>query len=595
MLRAAKIHESGCLGKMGRRANGLALAVCHALLGLGYATTCAVADPPANPAPTPPGNAAPAGQPPRPILPEPIFTRQTQFSIPFRLGPAPNDAAKPVEVLLGVSVDSGRTWSLAATVKPEQGSFVFRAPHDGEYCFSIRTRDKQGKFQPDAPPQPEMLVVVDTIVPRLDLRATRGSAGELLADWQAVDPNLQPESVRIEYQTSPNDGWEPVAIDAPRDAQRHSVVGQSTWWPKAGGGPLTVRAQVLDRAGNAAVNQVVITPDGARTAGNTVSEPRSVGVPPGPSGRYPAAPSGGVTWPAETRTATRPAAPQPPPQTGSPDDRWRSSAHPAQTVGTAGGSVIRPAATRSDDSSAAGGNSAGVPVTSGNAEPLDFSVLPPGQRARMVKSRSFEIEYDIESIGPSGISKVELWGTRDGGRTWGSFGIDADNRSPLLVRVDHDGIYGFRIVVQSGGGAGGMSPQPGELPDLWIGLDRTRPAAKITSVDVGKDGTELAIRWEASDQLMESRPISLLMSDRPAGPWTPFASGLENTGSYVWPLDDRVPDQLYLRIEARDEAGNLGMYELAEPVTLHRQRPQGRIRGVRPVEQTQRTLPTRRR
>ncbi len=36
-------------------------------------------------------------------------------------------------------------------------------------------------------------------------------------------------------------------------------------------------------------------------------------------------------------------------------------------------------------------------------------------------------------------------------------------------------------------------------------------------------------------------------------------------------------------LEARDEAGNLGMYELAEPVTLHRQRPQGACERLSPA------------
>ena len=68
---------------------------------------------------------------------------------------------------------------------------------------------------------------------------------------------------------------------------------------------------------------------------------------------------------------------------------------------------------------------------------------------------------------------------------------------------------------------------------------------------------------------------------RAAGPWTPIASDLENTGSYNWRLDNRVPAQVFLRLEARDEAGNSGVYVSQQPVSLDRQRPQGRIRGVR--------------
>jgi hypothetical protein len=201
----------------------------------------------------------------------------------------------------------------------------------------------------------------------------------------------------------------------------------------------------------------------------------------------------------------------------------------------------------------------------------------------MVNSLSFELEYDLESVGPSGVAKVELWGTRDGGRTWSSFGVDDDNRSPLAVKVDGEGIYGFQIVVQSGSGFGGRPPMAGDLPDLWIGVDLTRPAAKITGAEVGKDDDELVVRWESADENPDPRPISLSFSERAGGAWSPIASGLENTGSYTWRLDSRVPDQIFLRLEARDEAGNVGIFESAEPISLDRQRPKGHIRAVRPV------------
>ena len=82
----------------------------------------------------------------------------------------------------------------------------------------------------------------------------------------------------------------------------------------------------------------------------------------------------------------------------------------------------------------------------------------------MVNARAFELEYEIDSVGSSGVGKVELWGTRDAGRTWSIFGIDPDNRSPLPVNLEAEGIYGFRIVVQSGSGLGGRAPRAAIRP-----------------------------------------------------------------------------------------------------------------------------------
>jgi hypothetical protein len=102
----------------------------------------------------------------------------------------------------------------------------------------------------------------------------------------------------------------------------------------------------------------------------------------------------------------------------------------------------------------------------------------------------------------------------------------------------------------------------------------------------GPHAGELLIRWEASDAAMAARPISLLFSDRPGGQWSIIAAGLDNSGQYAWRPDSRAPDKIYLRIEARDEAGNVGSFEANQPVMLDRIRPEGHIRAVRPTGDT---------
>jgi hypothetical protein len=121
------------------------------------------------------------------------------------------------------------------------------------------------------------------------------------------------------------------------------------------------------------------------------------------------------------------------------------------------------------------------------------------------------------------------------------------------------------------------------VPDIWIGVDLTRPTCQITSTEVSPDASELVIRWRAADDVLDPRPIALYFSPGAQGPWTPIASGLENTGSYRWQLDTRVPPRIALRLEVRDEAGNVATSDTADPVALDRQRPEGRIRGVRPI------------
>ena len=90
---------------------------------------------------------------------------------------------------------------------------------------------------------------------------------------------------------------------------------------------------------------------------------------------------------------------------------------------------------------------------------------------------------------------------------------------------------------------------------------------------------------------MAAAPISLSFSLSPAGPWNPIATGLENTGHYAWAIDGRTPSRLYLRLEARDEAGNVGTCVSLQPVVLDISAPKAHILDVRPVGQSGQRLP----
>jgi hypothetical protein len=233
----------------------------------------------------------------------------------------------------------------------------------------------------------------------------------------------------------------------------------------------------------------------------------------------------------------------------------------------------------------------GAKYTSPSGPALERSAaadLPPGERPRMVNTRFFELDYDVDSVGPSGIGRVELWGTTDGGKNWRRLPVGTEKPKVLTVSVDDEGVYGFRMVVTNGAGLGGRPPVPGDLPDIWIGVDLTKPTARIASAQQGVDSEaqSLIISWQADDKSLAARPISLLFRQDPKGSWISIASGLENTGRYAWPIDSRTPSQLYLRLEVRDEAGNIGIHELAEPVSIDQSRPTARIREVRPLSET---------
>jgi len=482
-----------------------------------------------------------------PTMPAPIATRQTLFSIPFRVDQPADASRQPVEVQLLVSHDNGAHWQFYTRALPNQKQIPFRTATDGEYWFAVRTVDRAGKLHPENISGPGLRVIVDTIPPQMQLSAQCGQAGQINVQWRINELHPKPDSLSLQYRTSPNGPWQTVALSEKNSTVSENMqTGEVSWWPQPGSHEIQIRAEVADSAGNKSVSHAQIKID------------------------QDAAPKPAL---AATRVGDSDASQQP-----------------------AAGGTERLASRLNAAGSQTGAVPLGVNPPIGNryqasgkiSDDPDLRLLPPGERPRMINTRMFELDYDLESVGPSGISRVELWGTRDGGRTWRMFTVDDDNRSPISVSVDEEGIYGFRIVATSGAGLGQEPPKSGDLPSIWVGVDLTKPIAHITSAELGKGKEEgqLFIAWEAADKMLADRPVTLAFSQNPSGPWTTIATGLENTGRYTWTIDSRVPPLIYLRLEVRDEAVNLALCERKEPVALDQQRPSAKIREVRPVATT---------
>jgi hypothetical protein len=213
----------------------------------------------------------------------------------------------------------------------------------------------------------------------------------------------------------------------------------------------------------------------------------------------------------------------------------------------------------------------------------DLAPAPGGVKVptMMVNSRRIRLNFNIAEVGPSGVSSVELWATRDG-RTWQRYSSEPPPSGPLVVHVAEEGRYGFSLVVKSGVGLGAPPPCPGDAPQLWVEVDETRPKVRLLHAEVGK-GPEsdcLLLSWMASDVNLMPHPITLSTATSRDGPWTPVAAHLENTGKYVWRMPKDVPYQFYVRVEASDRAGNRGVDCCPEPVKVDRARPRGTILGI---------------
>ena len=502
--------------------------------------------------------------------PRPKLTRQPSFYIPFQL--SAQHASEPVEVHLYVSADQGAKWEPFQQQKINAERFRFTAPADGEYWFAVRTVDRRGQLIAHQGWRPELIVIVDTQKPQLDLKVEVDSHGNTRASWTAQDPNLAAHSFRLQYQEPRTQRWQDVKVRTPnREDWRQSWEQEANWWLQAAGHDVLVRAEVLDRAGNSTLVTKNLSVMRVATQRERAAS------------RY-ADTSGIDAGAAQSQT-----------ESNSPTARRGN-----QRPGLAG--LVPPLVNDRDADRSQGNQStsdadavrrfddlAGAPLSSDVAPPVANRQSPLDRPAndlrpfRVTSSPAFELTYQLYDLGPSGASLVELWYTRDGGQTWAFYQRDDDAKSPVKVRLDQEGRYGFRLVVYGHDAPAPRPPQRGDKADLQVDVDMTRPTAEITGAHY-EDGT-LLITWQADDANLGEKAITLKFRESASAPWNTIVSHQANTGTYQWRLGRQPSRQLELQLEARDLAGNVTTHQMSQLMLNQGRAPAGRIREFRPLGQ----------
>ncbi|PQO30006.1 hypothetical protein [Blastopirellula marina] len=528
---------------------------------------------------------------------DPILVRQTEFGIPFKVD-APNQTP---QVQLMVSNDRGANWIGYQRQSSQQDRFVFQARNDGEYWFAIRTFDASGRpTDSSAFFQPELKVAVDTQTPVVTLDVQALETGEVIAKWVIKDPAIDPQNIHLSYQTSAASPYQQVQVDASKAYQANGVIaGETRWFPLATERVMLVRLEAYDKAGNVGAAQQSLSVPLVAQRPNWNGVPRQV---PGTSGGEPNSLSGGnvpvdpfqqrriempqppkqaVPWPTDNaipQPQNQATTPQASPQSPPPSTFAQPSPQP---MGSGLDSPFRPANMKMEPPVA---NSSDPNV---RPQPSAKHVgLPPGVEPQSINTKGFALNYGVETVGPSGIGQIELWVTRDAGETWEPGGIDPDRESPFDVEVQSEGIYGFRIVVEGGNGLTGRRPQPGDLADIWVNVDLSKPVTTITNVIYGEGPNvgHLDISWTATDAFLAERSVSLYYASSADGPWKPIAENIANTGKFIWKITPEVPADIYLKITATDQAGNLGEYVLKRAIANDGLVPRGQIRSLRPLK-----------
>jgi hypothetical protein len=539
----------------------------------------------------------------------PMGTRTIKLPIDYK-----KDRKQIGLVQLYVARNGENMWAQEAEVYPDRDAFVFTAKDDGIYWFQIVTIDRQGrKDPPDVTKEaPALKVVVDTVKPAVAFTNVRRTGEEVVVEWEVKDKYPDESGTRVYFRAAgaAESYWQEVTLPA---GSRHGVR-----FPSGTSGPVVVRVVAKDLAGNVGEGLRDVPAPGGVNQVSTSMLPPNVAAPAMPPAVSPTLP------PPESLAPTGPlgpAAPVAPPVTPVVTQPFAPPVNPNPTVPVAPGSgqpiasgqgvPTSPPAEPRHPVVAAGPTAPPVAgpnvLATGSGNPAVAAAGVETTRAQVIGFPQFNLSYEVEQRGPSGISRVDLWVTRDDGRTWLKWSQHDGRESPLPVRVALDvrgntqleGLYGFRLVAVSGAGLSDPPPMSGDAPDLRVVLDVTHPVVKIfepTSDPAQRD--TLVIQWEAADRNFGDDPITLEWSEGPAGPWRPVAtSGNEgvvpatavggaaarrvaNTGRYPWRVPMGLPAKVYLKVTARDAAGNTTEVVTPTPILIDLSKPRAKITGI---------------
>jgi len=474
-----------------------------------------------------------------------LVTNTGRFEIPFEVERRTGRYAEGLAVLYG-SQDGGGTWERLQSVPVSRGSFVFAAPRDGQYSFAIRMTDPKGSLlQPIRGSAPEMTVLVDTVAPVLRLEAVETSPGQVTVAWTASDSALDAESFRLEYVEGLSGARRAVACESTGSGQARISVPP--------GSAAQLLASIADTAGNRGEARTQIVSRGGSAVGSASATVPGVGT----AGRQ------------------NPLGPSPFQSTGIQNSgsvaNYGAFSRNAEVDGVR--PPIQPA-----------GGSFATPLL---AAPGQFPQAAPvwgGQvPQQLVNNRVFDLDYQIDDVGPSGVSAVELFITEDGGGQWFRYGSDPDVRSPFQVDSMSEGTFGFAVRIRNGLGVADAPPQPGQPPEVVITVDQTPPTVQMQTPGVSQDGAgTIQFSWRVQEVNPALGVVRLESSPGANGPWTPVFDWQHDQSGFDLPIRSGMPPSLYFRLLARDAAGNVGMSQTIQPVIVDLKRPVGRILRVQP-------------
>jgi hypothetical protein len=361
------------------------------------------------------------------------------IKLPIALQP---DKVKNIRQLeLHVSNDGGQVWQRVAAAPPTQKYFEFKAPADGRYWFHIVSEDLKGQKDPAnlVKEKPALKVLFDTKKPVVTITTAKWEGEFVTVTWKIDEQFPREDATRVYVQpVGIKDHWQAVTVPAnsPDGVKFRPGIA----------GPIVVRVEATDLVGHKGEATTEVREQKHLVASASLSSPAL------------ATPAGGVIPPIDANIAVGgPVAPLPPPGNVTPASVPSVVVPPSIVPPSLPPPSMIPPSVPPPSVPPPGVAAPKPPalptapvVPPSKVEPVPpyvpptvptsphtpiptfdprTTLAPSGatapsgpvieeSRAEVINALRFDLNYQVEQRGPSGISRVDLWVTRDDGKSW---------------------------------------------------------------------------------------------------------------------------------------------------------------------------------